>query len=372
MSNPLDPPLNSLVRNLPATVPFVGPEALERVSGRPFQARLGANESVFGPSPKAIAVMAAAAAECWKYADPESHELESAIARHHGVAADNVVVGEGIDGLLGHAVKIVCEPGATIVTSDGAYPTFNFHAMAHGARLVKVPFRDDREDLAGLLDAARRERAGILYVSNPNNPMGSWWGADDISRLIAGLPPGMMLLLDEAYSDTAPADAIPPLDVANPHVLRFRTFSKAYGMAGARVGYALGNAPLIQSFEKVRNHYGMNRAGQLGALAALADQEYLAEAVGRIARARERIAAIARDNGLAPLPSATNFVAIDCGGDGAFAKRVLDGVLARDVFIRKPSVAPLDRCIRVSCGRDEDLDLFAAALPRALMAARTS
>lgn len=364
-------PISRLVAALPVTVPFVGPEALVRArGGRPFKARMGANESVFGPSPKAIAAMQQAAAGSWMYGDPENFELESAIACFHGVAADNVVVGEGIDGLLGHTVKIAIDPGGTVVTSDGAYPTFNFHVAAHGGRLVKVPFKDDREDLAALLEAARREQASVLYVSNPDNPMGSWWHRDEISRLIAELPGGMLLILDEAYSDTAPSDAIPLLDVSNPQVLRFRTFSKAYGLAGARVGYALGEASLIQSFEKVRNHYGMSRMGQIGALAALADQDYLAEAVARIAGARRRIASIARDNGLAPLASATNFVAIDCGADGAFAKRVLDEVLARDVFIRKPAVLPLDRCIRVSCGTDADLDLFAAVLPEALAAAR--
>lgn len=363
-------PLSRLVRAIPAMVPFVGPEAIERARGRPFKARMGANESVFGPSPKAIAVMREAAAASWMYADPESHDLEVAIARFHGVSADNVVVGEGIDGLLGLTVKIATDPGGTVVTSDGAYPTFNFHVAAHGGRLAKVPFRDDREDLEALLDAARRERASVLYVSNPNNPMGSWWSQDEIRRLIADLPGGMLLCLDEAYSDTAPADAVPPVDVANPQVIRFRTFSKAYGLAGARVGYALGCAPLIQTFEKVRNHYGMNRTGQLGALAALGDQAYLREAVGRIARARQRIASIARDNGLEPLASATNFVAIDCGRDGAYAKALLDEVIERDVFIRKPAVAPLDRCIRVSCGSDADLALFAAVLPQAISAVR--
>lgn len=363
-------PMTSWVRRLPATVPFVGPEALTRARGRAFRARLGANESVFGPSPKAIAAMTAVVGETWKYADPENHDLETALARFHGVGADNVVVGEGIDGLLGLALRIVVDPAAPVVTSDGAYPTFNFHVAAHGARLIKVPFRADREDLEALLDAARRESAAALYVSNPNNPMGSWWHRDDIGRVIADLPPGCVLFLDEAYSDTAPPDAIPPVDVSNPFVLRFRTFSKAYGLAGARVGYALGHAEMIQAFEKVRNHYGMNRVGQIGALAALADQAYLADAVGRIARARSRLADIARGNGLLALPSATNFVAIDCAGDGGFAARVLDGVLARDVFIRKPAIAPLNRCIRVSCGTDADLDLFAEVLPAALADAR--
>ena len=363
------PRLNPLVEFLPALVPFVGPEAMERASGRPFAARLGANESVFGPSPKAVAAMQAAAAGNWMYADPESYELRSAIARLHGVGIDNVVIGEGIDGLLGLAVKLAAEPGSAVVTSDGTYPTFNFHVAAGGGRLVRVPYRDDRQDLDALLAAAAREDARILYIAAPDNPMGALAPAGDLQQLIARLPDGLLLCLDEAYCDTAPTEELLPVDTANAQVLRFRTFSKAYGLAGARIGYCLGEAALIRHFEKIRNHYGINRVGQIGALAAVQDQAYLAEVVGRIARSRELIAKIAVDNGLAPLPSGANFVAIDCGRDGAFARRVLDELLARDVFVRMPSVAPLNRCIRVSCGRDEDLEVFAEALPGALAAA---
>ncbi len=364
------PPFTPVIEALPRLVPFVGPEALERARGKPFRARLGANESIFGPSPAAIAVMEKAAPESWKYADPENHELRAALAAFHGVTIDNVVVGEGIDGLLGLTCMMFLSPGEKVVTTDGAYPTFNFHVLAHGGRLVKVPMRNDREDLPALLETRARENAKILYVSNPNNPMGSWWPAQEVSRLVASLSEGTLLILDEAYCDTAPDGTTPPLDMANAQVVRYRTFSKAYGLAGARIGYALGHVDVIQAFDKVRNHYGINRAGQLGALASLADQAYLADAVARIVRARDRISALARANGLVPLPSATNFVAIDCGQDGAFAKRVLDGLIARDVFVRKPAVTPQDRCIRVSCGRDEDIAIFAEALPQALKAAK--
>lgn len=363
------PPLAKIVRELPTLVPFVGPEAQERARGRPFRARLGANENLFGPSPKAIEAMERAACENWKYSDPESFELRHALAAHHGVSANNVVIGEGIDGLLGLAVKLAAEPGAAIVTSDGAYPTFNFHVLSHGARLVKVPFREDKEDLAALLDAVRRSNAAVLYVSNPNNPMGSWWSASEISRLIEALPPGLLLLLDEAYCDTAPREAVPSIDIANPQVLRFRTFSKAYGLAGARIGYALGEEKVVRAFEKVRNHYGINRVGQIGALAALEDQPYLSAVVDKISRARVMIGTIASECGLTALPSGANFVTIDCGRDGVFAEKVLDEVLARDVFARKPSVEPLDRCIRVSCGPDAALAIFKSALGEALCVA---
>ena len=206
----------------------------------------------------------------------------------------------------------------------------------------------------------------------PTIPWAPSGAAEALRGLIAALPSGVLLLLDEAYCDTAPAAELLPVDAGNAQVLRLRTFSKAYGLAGARIGYCIGEARVIRAFEKVRNHYGINRVGQIGALAALEDQEYLAEAVGRIVRSRDIIGAIARANDLTPLPSAANFVAIDCRRDGDFAKRVLDGLVAHDVFARMPGVAPLNRCIRVSCGRDEDLAVFADALPLALASRRLS
>jgi histidinol-phosphate aminotransferase len=148
-----------------------------------------------------------------------------------------------------------------------------------------------------------------------------------------------------------------------------RTFSKAYGMAGVRVGYAIGEAGVIRAFDKVRNHFDVSRVAQAGAIAALGDQLYLQNVVSGIARARARIGEIAAASGLAALPSATNFVTIDCGRDGAHARRVLTALVARDVFVRMPGVAPLDRCIRVSVGTDADLAIFAEELPGALAAA---
>lgn len=356
------PPFTPTIEALPKLVPFVGPEAMERSRGRPFKARLGANESIFGPSPKAIAVMREAAAGNWMYADPENYELRAAIAAYHGVPIDCIVVGEGIDGLLGLTCALFLTPGSNVVTTDGAYPTFNFHVKAHGGNVHALPMRDYREDVPRLIETAAAISAPMIYLSNPNSPMGTWWTADQIDAFITQLPPQTLLLLDEAYCDTAPAGTVPPIDVSSPQVVRYRTFSKAYGLAGARIGYAVGERSTIEAFDKVRNHYGINRVGQIGAQAALLDQDYLRAAVAKISTARNRIAEIAVENGLKPLTSAASFVAIDCGSDGAFATRVLNGLLERDVFIRKPVAKGLEQFIRVSCGRDEDLDIFAEAL----------
>lgn len=365
------PALTALAAELPATVPFVGPETQERARGRPFRARIGANESGFGPSPKAVAAMQAAATDVWKYGDPENHELRTALAAHLGVAAGNIAVGGGIDGLLGLIVRLYVEKGQPVVTSLGGYPTFNYHVAGYGGRLVTVPYVGDREDLDGLLAAARRENAPLLYLANPDNPMGTWWEANEISRLIEALPETTMLVLDEAYGETAPASAIPPLDVARPNVLRMRTFSKAYGLAGMRCGYAVGESEAIRAFDKVRDHFGMCRMTQAAALAALADGDHLGKVLGEVAASCARIAEIVGEAGLSSLPSATNFVAVDCGGDGALALRVLQELIERDIFVRKPAAPRLDRCIRISTGPAAEMDALAEAFPLALAAART-
>lgn len=360
-----------LIAALPSTVPFVGPEAQERARGAAFRARIGANESSFGPSPRVVAAMSDAARDMWMYCDPDNYDLKTALATHLGVTYDNVVVGEGIDGLLNLAVRMYVDAGAPVVTSLGAYPTFNFHVAGYGGRLVTVPYENDRESLGALLDTVRRENAPMVYLSNPDNPMGTWWEAPELMRFMDELPETTMLILDEAYGETAPASALPPVDVARPNVLRMRTFSKTYGLAGIRCGYAIGEAQVIRDFEKVRNHYGVNRMALLAGTAALADQPYLQEVLAKVAAGRDRISAIARANGLISIPSATNFVTIDCGEDGAFAMKVLQHLLSRDVFIRKPMAPGLDRCIRVSVGLDHELTVFEEELPGALAAARS-
>ncbi|AOZ70518.1 histidinol-phosphate aminotransferase [Rhodobacter xanthinilyticus] len=364
------PRFTALAQSLPATVPFVGPEAQERAAHRPFAARLGANENGFGPSPKAIAAMAAAAGEAWKYGDPENHDLRAALAAEHGCRPENIIVGEGIDGLLGYLVRLTVEPGDRVVTSEGAYPTFNFHVAGYGGTLVKVPYRGDHEDPEALLAKAAEVAPKLLYIANPDNPMGSHHPGAAMAEMVARVPEGTLLILDEAYVELAPAGTAAPVDPDDPRVIRMRTFSKAHGLAGARVGYAIGAAPLIAAFDKVRNHFGMSRISQAGALAALGDKTWAAYMHRLVAASRDSLAEIARANGLTALPSATNFVAIDCGADGAFARRVLTELTAAGIFVRMPGVAPLDRCIRVSCGPEAELAAFAAALPGALARAR--
>ncbi len=365
------PRYTPLVESLPSTVPFVGPETQERARKADFKARLGANECVFGPSPRAAAAMASAALDVWQYADPENYDLKHVLAKHHGVAAENIVVGEGIDGLLGLLVRMLVAQDTPIVTSLGAYPTFNFHVSGFGGKLVTVPYRDDCEDPDAIIAAVHEHNSPLAYFANPDNPMGSFHGKDVISNLINNVPHGSLLCLDEAYCEFAPQEELLPLDVSNERVIRFRTFSKAYGMAGARVAYGIGHVDLIDAFNKVRNHFGVNRLAQAGALAALADQEWLRHVVESVRTSNARIAEIALENGLDPLETHTNFVTIDCLRDSDFAKRVVAELVAQGIFVRMPFVEPQNRCIRISSATDEDLELLAEILPKALSAAQS-
>ena len=360
------PRYTSLVNDLPSTVPFVGPESQERQRKLLFEARLGANENMFGPSPKALAALKKYSNEQWMYGDPTSFELRCALAKKHKISADNIVVGEGIDGLLGYLVRLVISEGDEVVTSDGAYPTFNYHVNGFGGNLHKVPYLDDREDIISLIKKAQSVDAKLIYFANPDNPMGTHVLGDKIVEALKDLPDGCLFILDEAYSEFAPAASLPKLEITDERVVRLRTFSKAYGMAGARVGYAMAEENLIKSFEKIRNHFGMNRLAQKAACEALSDNQWLLEMIQKVENGRQRIYKIAASNNLKPIASSTNFVAIDCGKDGGYAGKVLTELISLGIFVRMPFVSPQDRCIRISVGKKRDLDKFEKALPIAL------
>jgi histidinol-phosphate aminotransferase len=352
-------PFTRLVASLPPTVPFTGPETLERRSGIPFTLRLGANESVWGPSPRAIQAMQHAVTEIAWYGDPDNYDLRAALAARFGLDVANFMVGAGIDELLGWIVRAFLEPGDALVASLGAYPTVPFHVEGFGGRMVRIPYRDNANDLAALAQAAHEHHAKAVYLANPDNPTGTWHDANALRAFMDQVPPDCMIILDEAYIEFAPPDTAPPIATSDPRVLRLRTFSKAYGMAGARIAFVMGAAQVVSAFDKIRLHFGVNRVAQAGALAALADDAYLAEVVARNAEGRADYAALAHELDLRPLPSATNFVAMDVGS-AERAAALVAALAARGVFIRMPGAPPINRCIRVTVGTPEQRAAFAA------------
>jgi len=175
------------------------------------------------------------------------------------------------------------------------------------------------------------------------------------------LPSDCVLVLDEAYIEFAPPEAQGPFDGDDPRVVRLRTFSKLHGLAGARIGYAVSHRGTIAAFDKIRTHFGTNRVAQAGALAALDDPAFGRQVAAEVARGRDEYHRLARELGLSTLPSAANFVALDFESS-AVARAVLADLLEHDVFVRMPSVAPIDRCVRITVGTAPERESFAAVL----------
>ena len=359
-------PFTKLVSQLPSSVPFVGPETLERQRGSTFAARIGANESAFGISPRAIeAIQQAIAADssssgCSWYGDPENHELRCLLADKHQVDPEEICVDAGIDSLLGLTVRMLINPEDAVVTSLGAYPTFNYHVQGFGAALHTVPYKDFHEDINGLIAKAADTRARLVYLSNPDNPMGTSHSASTVQTMIDNVPDGCILLLDEAYNEFAKSGLAPVIDTNNPQVIRYRTFSKAYGMAGMRIGYAIANTKLIEGFNKIRNHFAVNRLAQIAAVASLRDETFLPHVLKQVQTGRERVYQMARELELDYLESATNFVAVDTG-NGDNTREILKQLGEQGVFIRMPGIAPLDRYLRVGIGTEEEHATFEAS-----------
>jgi histidinol-phosphate aminotransferase len=334
--------------------------------GSAFRARVGANESAFGTSSKARAAAAAEIGRLAWYGDPENHDLRVALASHHGISAGEVVVAAGIDDLLALAARACVGTGAAVMTA-GSYATFIYEVAGHGGGIQTVPYRGYFTDPRALATAAREHCAAAVYLANPDNPAGSFHSASVVRALAADLPAGCPLLLDEAYIEFAPPDGVIPTSERIDNVIRLRTFSKAHGMAGARIGYCLCAAPIAAAFNKIRQHFGVNRVAQAAALASLGDTEFVAGVVSKVAAARMELTRIGAAAGLLPLPSSTNFVTFDTGS-AAHADALLAELQRRRIFVRKPRTPPIDSWFRVTVGTPSDLAILAEELPAAIAA----
>ena len=348
------PPFTRLVAGLDAVNPFVGPEALERGTGRRFRARVGANESAFGMSPRARAAAAAAIERLSWYGDPENYDLRADLAAYHGVDVDQVLVGAGIDDLLALVVRGFATDGGRAVMAHGSYPTFAYHTATFGVPLDTAPYgADDHVDLAALAAQARASEAsrarardagaaphgaGVVYLANPDNPSGTWQAEVAVRDFVAALPAGCILALDEAYIDYAPTAPARALLTDDPRVVHLRTFSKAHGMAGARIAYAVGAAAVCTGLNRLRLQFGVSRVAQDAARASLTDAAFVAGVAREVAAGRAAYHELGRSLGLPTLPSATNFVCFDLGTRRQ-AEAVMAALIERGVFVRKPPAA---------------------------------
>jgi len=320
--------------------------------------KLNTNENPYGPSPKAIAAMQAAVTDSLKlYPDPGALALRQSIARFYGVEADEVFVGNGSDEVLAHAFVALLKHEQPLLYPDITYSFYPTYCRLFGIESVEIPLKDDFT-----IDLANYDRpAGAIILPNPNAPTGIGLPLAAIEKLAAARP-DQPVVIDEAYIDFGGESAI-PLTKKYDNLLVVHTLSKSRSLAGLRVGYAIGQRPLIDALERVKdsfNSYPLDRVAQAGAAAAMEDRQWFDETRGKVIESRERVTGALRQRGFEVLPSQANFVFArhpDHSGE-ALAK----GLRERAVLVRHFAKPRISDFLRITIGTPEECNRLVAAL----------
>jgi histidinol-phosphate aminotransferase len=342
-------------------------EEVQRELGLPHVVKLASNEGPFPPFPAALEALARQARELNRYPDGGFHRLRHALAERHGLGPENVAPAGGADGVVLY-VSIAClDPGDEIVCGWPSFPSYVLDALKLGAVACRVPLRDDRYDLDGLL-AAVTPRTKIVFVCNPNNPTGTMVGRTELDAYFETVPEHVLTVLDEAYfeyvEDPEYPDGIEEYLKAGRRVLVLRTFSKIYGLAGLRVGYGVGPAEVVTAIRKVQNAFDVTQPAQDAALASLGDAAEIERRRRLNAEGRETLEHGLRELGVrvAARPVG-NFVFAEVGGD---ARPLFEALLREGVIVRPLAGFGAPEAIRVTVGTAEENELFLAALERVL------
>ncbi len=328
--------------------------ALRRTASAPLL-ELGSNENPDGPSPRVRDAILGVLDTLHLYPDPRGGDLRHALAARHGIAMPQVVLGNGSHELLMQLAQAYAGPGDEVVMSQYGFAVFAIAAQASGARLRVAPaWAADTamprgHDLDALLDAVG-PATRLLYLANPNNPTGTWYPADAFQGFLDAVPADVVVVVDEAYAELADAPdwrSAVPLVAHHDNLVVTRTFSKAYGLAGLRVGYALAGAAVAPVLERLRESFNVGSVGLAAAVAALADDTHLEACRTHNARRREALATALRARGWPVTPSQANFLLVEFG-DAAAA--IEDGLLARGIVLRPMTGYGLPRCLRIGVG----------------------
>ena len=340
--------------------------------GRPL-VKLSANENPLGTSQTALAARAAAAVPSL-YPDPDSTELRAALAELHGIDPVRIVCGTGSDELLNLAAQAFAGPGDEVLYVRYGFAVYDIAARRCGATVVVAPDKDYGTDVNSLL-ACVTERTRVMFVANPNNPTGTYLPPAELARLHASLPGSVLLVLDQAYAEYLALeddDGGLALAAAHQNVLVTRTFSKIYGLAGDRIGWATGAPELVGALNRIRGPFNVTTSGQKSAVAALADQDFVARSREHNRTERTRFAAAIEalgNHGLRAVPSEANFVLVLFEGK-LTAEAALEGLAEAGYAVRHLPGQGLPQALRITIGTREQMDAVAAALREMTEAAR--
>ena len=359
---------NAATRRLQAYDPGHDLPALRRRFGSAL-AELGSNENPLGPSPRALAAIEAAAHVVLRYPDPKALALKAALARHHGVDIAQITIGNGSHELLMLIAQCFADASVSVVYSQFGFAVFPIATAAGGAQHVRVPalardhaampFGHDLEAIA----AAIRPDTRVVYLANPNNPTGTWFDDAALARFLERAPPAALVVVDEAYAEYVTAPGLTsalPLLARHANLVVTRTFSKAYGLAGLRIGYAISAPAVAAVLERLRESFNANSVGLAAAEAALTDAAHVVRAREWNRAERDWLGERLRARGLRVLPSQTNFLLVDFGRDAAPIEQAL---FARGVIARPMGGYGLGECLRISVGARAENERLLEALP---------
>lgn len=328
--------------------------------------KLSANENPLGTSGKALAALEAARDEAASYPDPDAGALRAKIAEVHGLDPERIVCGTGSDELLNLAAQGFAGAGDEVLFSRHSFSVYDIAARRCGADPIEAPDRDYTADVDALLGAVT-DRTRVVFLANPNNPTGTYIAPAEVQRLHAGLPDDVLLVVDEAYAEyLEPAHQHTGFDLAAAHenVLVTRTFSKIYGLAAERIGWATGAPGLIDVLNRIRGPFNVTASGQKAAISALADQQFVADSrlhnAAERARFCEAVEALG-NHGLKAVPSEANFVLVEFEGslDAAAALEAL----AQDGYaVRHLPGQGLPHALRITIGKSDDMNRVIARL----------
>jgi histidinol-phosphate aminotransferase len=327
-------------------------EEVERELGIVGSVKLASNENALGASPRAIEAAKAAAERMHFYPEGGAVVLTDALARRLGIDPSQLVIGNGSNELIELLVRIFAGPGDEIVMSADAFLIYSIVATAVGATAVKVPARAYVHDTDAMA-AAVGPRTKIVFLANPNNPTGTIFDRDAWGRFLAKVPHDVVVVVDEAYvefvDDPAAPDVLADLD-RHPGLCVLRTFSKAYGLAGLRVGYAIASEEIAGAMARLRQPFNVNALAQAAAIAALEDEEHLERSRALVVEARGYFADALGAAGFEWVPSQANFVLVDVG-DG---DRVTESMLRRGVIVRPMRAYGMPSKIRITFGTEDE------------------
>ncbi len=358
-------------QNIAAIVPYPPGkpmDELEREYGITNAIKLASNENAWGPSPKAVQAIGEMLHNLHRYPDGSSYTLTEAIARWIGADPAEIVLGNGSNEVIEFLVKAFVGTGDAVITSHPSFLMYQKFVQVRGGENVVVPLKDMAHDLEAISGAVS-DRTRLIFIDNPNNPTGTLIEKDVFARFLSGLPQSVIVVLDEAYVDfVEPARRIDVLGCIRhpeliPAVVSLRTFSKAFGLAGLRVGFGVMHREVAALLHRVRQPFNINLPAQAGALAALDDTAHYDHTLRATAQERAWLQQAVTELGCTSYPSHTNFFLIDVGGD---ATRLYEAMLYKGVIVRSMKAYGYADCIRITVGTAAENRRFVAALAECL------